>query len=388
MTCAVQTGIDVLRDNHFADLRGRRVGLLTHRAAVSSDGHTTLDLLLNADGVEVVAVFTPEHGYGAQMDAAVPSIIDSETGLPFLSLYGASRRPTAEQLAGIDLLLFDLQDVGARFYTYITTMGHTMEEAARLGIPCIVLDRPNVITGTKLEGPIMDPTLKSFVGYFQFPIRHGMTVGEVARWHAIQEKLDVDLRVVSMVGWVRTMWFDDTGLPWTPPSPAMRSPTTATLYPGICCLERSNVSVGRGTDHPFEWVGAPWVDENSLAGILEERQIPGVSFRAIDFSPAASLYADELCHGIAIEVTDRELLNSVQLGFQVLDAIHRQNPVELDFGNCIPLLGDAASVSALQSFIPVDEIFDTWENDLGTFSEARKEALLYADRVRLGAVEE
>jgi len=382
---AVQTGIDVLRAEGFAPLRGRRVGLITHRSALSSRGHSTLDELRGAPGVSIVAVFTPEHGYGAQMDEAVPSLIDVETGLPFYSLFGVSRRPSQEQLNGIDLLVCDLQDVGARFYTYITTMAYTMEEAARFGISYLVLDRPNVLNGIAIEGPLLRSEHRSFVGYFPFPIRHGLTIGEVAHWYVSKEKLDLDLNVIPVRGWQRGMWFDDTGLPWVPPSPAMRSLTTAILYPGICCLERTNVSVGRGTDHPFEWVGAPWVEAEALAATLEERAIAGVRFQPLDFSPASSIYAGEVCHGVAIEITDRNQLNSVQLGFHLLDAIHRQNPVEFDFGNSLPLLGDTASFEALRSFVPVEEIFALWERDLKAFAEEREDILLYRDSGELVA---
>lgn len=379
MAAMVLTGLDILCDTSFAPIAGRRVGLVTHRSAVDRYGVATFDRFRASGRFDLMAVFTPEHGYAAQSDEAVPSSIDSETGIPFYSLYGATRRPTTAMLRDMNLLVFDVQDVGARFYTYITTLAYIMEEAARFGIPLLVLDRPNVINGLQVEGPTLASHVRSFVGYFEFPIRHGMTVAEIACWHNAKAHLGLELHIVQMQGWRRGMWFDETGLPWLPPSPGMRSLTTATLYPGVCCLERTNVSVGRGTDHPFEWVGAPWIDEEALARDLESRRLPGVAFTPVDFTPAASTCSDQVCHGVALEITDRSKLDSVTLGFHLMDSIHRQNPVEFDFGDSQGLIGDEETLAALKSFVPVGEIVSKWQESLQRFRVAREEFLLYAE---------
>lgn len=377
MSCSVLTGIDVLQAEGFAPLAGRRVGLITHRSGVNRLGEPTFDIIHGAPNMDLVTVLTPEHGYGAQLDDKVPSSVDSETGIPFHSLYGDTRRPTPEMLDNLDTLVFDLQDVGARFYTYITTMAYAMEEAAIKGLTFVVLDRPNVINGVQVEGPVLCAEAKSFVGYYEVPVRHGMTVGELARWHRTKAALDLDLVVIAMQGWSRDLWFDETALPWLPPSPAMLSLTTAALYPGVCCMERMNLSVGRGTDHPFEWVGAPWIDEDALAQDLESRKIPGVAIQPIEFCPTRSQYADQVCHGVAVEVMDRNTLNVVALGVHLIDGIHRQNPVEFRFGDTLGLIGDPATLRSLKSYLPVEEIRQSWQPSIRAFEEEREPFLLY-----------
>lgn len=379
MSAQVLTGIDVLQHSEFEPIKRRRVGLITHRPATNRRGVSVFDVFRESQDVNLVSVFTPEHGYAAQWDETVPSSIDSESGIMFHSLYGETRRPTAEALDGIEVLVCDLQDVGARFYTYIATVAYALEEAAKHSIEFIVLDRPNPINGVLMEGPVLETGVESFVGYFHIPIRHGMTIGEIAQWHALKAGLNVNLEIIRCEDWQRRMWFDETGLPWSPPSPAMRSLATATLYPGVCCMERMNISVGRGTDLPFECVGAPWIDEEELVQNLESRDLTGVTCEAITFSPTRSVYADQVCHGVSIEITDREALNSVQLGLHLLDAIHRQNPVELDFRDSLPLIGDARTLTALQSYLPIHEIFDAWQEPLRQFEDDRKGCLLYHD---------
>jgi len=274
----VQSGIDALRGDGFAALQGKRIGLVTNHTGRARDGATTIDLLHGAKGVTLVRLFSPEHGIRGILDANVPSTTDEKTGLMIQSLYGDTRRPTTAMFEGIDTMVIDLQDVGARFYTYMTTMAYVMEEAAKNKTAVVVLDRPNPIGGYQIEGPILDKAALSFVGYYPMPIRHGMTLGELARLFNAENKIGVQLNVIQLRNWKRDAYFDATGLPWINPSPNMRNLIQATLYPGIGAIESTNVSVGRGTDTPFEQVGAPWIDGVALADALNARSIPGISF--------------------------------------------------------------------------------------------------------------
>lgn len=374
----VQLGIDVLRNEDFATLRGAKVGLITNHTGVDSNGAPTIDLLYRSPDVELVALFCPEHGMRGELDEKVPSSVDERTGLPIHSLYGDRRRPTAEMLQGVDALVFDIQDVGARFYTYTTTMAYTMEAAAVHGLRYIVLDRPNPIGGVSVEGPLVDEDQKSFVGYLPVPVRHGMTVGELARFFKETSRVDVDLTVVAMQDWQRSMWYDETGVAWRPPSPAMRTLTAAAFYPGVCLLERMNVSVGRGTDKPFEQVGAPWIEAESLAEDLNEREIPGVLFRPVEFSPTLRNFTNEVCHGVELILTDREALPSVTMGIHLIDALHRQNPVELRLAQSLRLIGSRRVVQQLLDFERPETIVAGWQEALGKFKEVREKYLLYA----------
>ena len=273
----VLTGIDVLRAEDFARLAGRHVGLVTNHTGRASDGTPTIDLLHDASHVSVVALFSPEHGIRGVLDESVPSSKDGKTGLPIYSLYGKTRRPTDEMLAGIDTLVVDLQDVGVRFYTYTTTLAYVMEEAAKHRIRVVVLDRPNPVNGWIVEGPPLDPEAVGFTGYLPaMPIRHGMTLGEVARLLNAEAGIHCDLEIVAMRHWTRSDWYDQTGLEWVNPSPNMRSLTEAELYPGLGMLEYANLSVGRGTDTPFERLGAPWIDGRQLAEAVNARHVAGV----------------------------------------------------------------------------------------------------------------
>jgi len=373
----VQLGTDVLRNEDFATLRGAKVGLITNHTGVDGNGTPTIDLLFNAPRVKLVALFCPEHGIRGELDDKVPSSVDERTGLPIHSLYGDTRRPTAEMLRGVDTLVFDVQDVGARFYTYTTTMAYTMEAAAMHGLRYVVLDRPNPIGGVGVEGPMADEDQKSFVGYIPVPVRHGMTVGELARFFKGVNRLDVDLTVVAMQGWRRSMWHDETGLTWRPPSPAMRTLTAAAFYPGVCLLERMNVSVGRGTDKPFEQLGAPWLEAESLAEDLNERKIPGVVFRPVEFSPTRRTFTDEVCHGVELLLTDRHALPSVTMGIHLIDAIHRQNPAELRLAQSLALIGSRRVVQQLLDFERPETIIAGWQQSLREFKEERRKYLIY-----------
>ena len=294
----VLNGIDVLEWDGFRPLRGRRVGLITNATGVSRDGRRSLDILAAAPGVELVAAFSPEHGLTARLEQNnIASGRDAGTGVPVFSLYGETRRPMPEMLRGIDTLVFDIQDVGVRFYTYITTLGYAMEAAARAKIRFVVLDRPNPISGVQVEGPLLDPEARSFIGYFSMPVRHGMTVGELARMFNAEQRLGATLEVIAMKGWKRGDWFDSTGLGWINPSPNIRNLSQATLYPGVGLLEFSNISVGRGTDSPFELVGAPWIQATELAAFLKRRKLPGVRFLPVRFTPSGSVFAGEALPG-------------------------------------------------------------------------------------------
>jgi uncharacterized protein YbbC (DUF1343 family) len=317
----VQTGIDALVARRFGPMVGLRVGLITNHSGFDSAGRRTIDLFYKAPGVKLVAIFSPEHGFYGKVEKKVSSTKEPCTGLPVYSLYGDMARPTKKMLSTLDALVFDVQDVGVRFYTYITTMGYAMEAAAEKGIPFYVLDRPNPITGSLVQGPIMDQDLKSFTGYFPLPIRHGLTVGELAKMFNAENRIGVKLHVIKMVGYKRTDWYDETGLPWVNPSPNLRSLTQAILYPGVALVEGANVSVGRGTDKPFEFLGSPWIKAKELVEYLNNREINGVKFWPVHFLPGSSRFQNEVCHGVQIILTDRQALDCALLGVEIMSAL-------------------------------------------------------------------
>jgi uncharacterized protein YbbC (DUF1343 family)/CubicO group peptidase (beta-lactamase class C family) len=346
----VLTGIDVLRAEHFARLHGRHVGLITNQTGRASDGASTIDLLHADPAVTLVALFSPEHGIRGVLDDDVASTTDEATGLPVYSLYGATRRPTDEMLKGIDTVVVDLQDTGARFYTYPTTMAYVMEEAAKRRIRVVVLDRPNPVNGWQIEGPALDDASRGFVGYLSgMPIRHGLTIGELARLYNIEGHINCDLDVVTMKSWTRSEWFDETGLEWVSPSPNMRNLIEATLYPGLAVLEYANVSVGRGTDTPFEQIGAPWINGRTLSDLLNQRGIPGVRVYPVRFTPSTSMFAGQVCQGVFFVVTDREALRPVRLGVEVAAALVRLHGDRFEFGKTTLLLGSSDDVAALKA---------------------------------------
>jgi uncharacterized protein YbbC (DUF1343 family) len=315
----VLPGIDVLANDGFAPLRGKRVGLVTNHTGLAADGRSTIDVLHQASGVQLVALFSPEHGIrGVLDDENVPSSRDEKTGLPIHSLYGATRRPTADMLKGLDVIVIDLQDIGARFYTYMTTAAYVMEEAAKRKIAVMVVDRPNPINGWQIEGPGVDEELESFIAYFRaMPIRHGMTLGELVGLFNAENEIGAALTVVPVANWRRDQWFDETGLGWVNPSPNMRNLNQATLYPGIGAIEYSNVSVGRGTNQPFEQLGAPWIDGRELAAALNARALAGIRFYPVAFTPTSSKYANERCEGVFMVITDRNALATARLGLEI-----------------------------------------------------------------------
>jgi uncharacterized protein YbbC (DUF1343 family)/CubicO group peptidase (beta-lactamase class C family) len=374
----VLAGIDVLRSDGFAALAGKRVGLLTNHTGRARDGAATIDLLASAPGVKLVALFSPEHGIRGVLDSSVPSVKDEKTGLPIHSLYGDTRRPTAEMLNGLDAVVIDLQDVGARFYTYMTSMAYVMEEAAARKVAVVVLDRPNPIGGVQVEGPSLDESAVSFIGYLPaMPIRHGLTMGELARLFNAEKKMNVNLSVVAMKNWRRDAWFDDTGLTWIGPSPNMRNLHQATLYPGIGAFEGSNISVGRGTDTPFEQVGAPWIDGVRLAEALNGRRLPGVRFYPVRFTPTASKFSGEECQGVFIVITDRNALRPVRVGVELAAALLKLFPGKFDVDASARLFGSTAGLSRLRAGDDPATIASGWAGGEGRWRLLRNKYLLY-----------
>jgi uncharacterized protein YbbC (DUF1343 family)/CubicO group peptidase (beta-lactamase class C family) len=370
-------GIDVLARDGFTLLKGRRLGLITNQTGRNREGRSTIDLLHQAPDVKLVALFSPEHGIRGLVDEKVPDSVDEKTGLPIYSLYGETRRPTAEMLKGIDTLVYDIQDIGARFYTYISTLGLAMEEAARNRIRFVVLDRVNPIGGVEVEGPIADEDKLSFTAYHQLPVRHGMTVGELAQLFNRERKINADLQVVPVENWRRDSWFDETGLVWINPSPNMRSLAEATLYPGIGLLETTNVSVGRGTDTPFEVVGAPWIDGRKLAAALNGSRLAGVSFVPVRFTPRASAHRDAECGGINVVITDRARFEPVTTGLEIAAQLLKLYPKDFTADKLNGLLVNGKVYDALRQGADGRALRQIWESDLVVFRSTRARYLLY-----------
>jgi len=374
----VLTGIDVLVRDNFRHLAGKRVAVITNHTGLDRDRHRTATLLSKAEGIRLVAIFGPEHGATGTFDqATVPDGVDEETGVPVKSLYGKTRRPTAAMLADVDAIVFDIQDIGCRFYTYIATMLEAMKAAAEHGKTFVVLDRPNPVNGVSMAGPLVDAGRGSFVGCHPIPLRHGMTVGELASMCAADLKLDLDLVVIPCEGWRRADAFDATGLEWVNPSPNMRSLTEAFLYPGIGLLEFTNLSVGRGTDTPFEVIGAPWLDGRPLADALAARHIPGVGFVPIRFTPKASTFSGEACGGVNITITDRASLDPVRVGLEIAVAIRRLHPQAWKAEKLDGLLLHRTTLTAILAGEPADVVLRSSRDGLKEFAARRGGWLLY-----------
>lgn len=373
----VLNGIDVLQRDGFKQLAGMRVGLVTNHTGRDRAGRASIDVLHNAPGVKLIALFAPEHGIRGLADDKISDSKDEKTGLPIYSLYGETRRPKPEHLKDLDALVFDIQDVGARFYTYISTLGHVMEEAAKAKLPVFVLDRPNPIGGIEVDGPLADSERYSFTAYHSIPVRHGMTIGELGRLFNEQRKIGCDLRIVKMDGWRRAMWLDETNLTWINPSPNMRSLTEATLYPGIGLLETTNVSVGRGTDTPFELVGAPWIDGQQLAAYLNSQRIAGVRFVPVRFTPNASVFKNEECGGVNVIVTDRARFRPVLNGLEMAVALRKLYPNDWKIDSYLRLLVNMDSLERLKRGETAAQIANSWTASLDDFRRARAAVLLY-----------
>lgn len=373
----VLTGIDVLEAEKFAPLRGKHVGLVTNHTGVDGQGRTTIDLLEHAPGVTLVALFSPEHGLAGTMDTKVASSHDAGSGLPVYSLYGDTRRPTDEMLKGIDTLVFDVQDAGVRFYTYTTTMAYCMEEAAKHNIAFYVLDRPNPIGGEIVEGPMLDADQTSFVGYFPLPVRYGLTIGELAQLFNQENHINADLHVIAMRNWHRSYFLDSTGVRWIPPSPALRTTKGAILYPGLEILVNSGISVGRGTETPFEEFGAPWMDGKRVADSLNALRLPGLRFKEYSFIPVTGTYVGQRCGGVAVRITDRAAVRSMRLGIELAVMLHKLYPQEFNVPKMQRLTGNAETLRMIESGSSASEIVASWQKNLEAFDLVRRKYFLY-----------
>ena len=374
----VLAGVDVLDAEGFARLRGKRVGLLTNQTGRTRSGVSTADALSRARDVALVALFSPEHGIRGLADDKVASSRDDRTGLPIYSLYGDTHRPTAEMLQGIDALVVDLQDIGSRFYTYPAAMAYVMEGAAKHKLPVFVLDRPNPIGGFDIEGPMQDSAERRDIAYFRMPIRHGLTLGELARLFNDELPIGADLTVVPMTNWSRDEWFDETGLTWVNPSPNMRNMVAATLYPGIGAIEGTNISVGRGTETPFEQIGAPWIDAGRLAAALNARALAGVRFYPVAFTPAAGAkLGGQACNGVFILVTDRDRMRPVRIGLEVAATLSRLYGAQFKLEDAALLFGSKSMLEKIRAGEDPAAIAASWAKDEAEWRLTRSKYLLY-----------
>ncbi|WP_277674248.1 exo-beta-N-acetylmuramidase NamZ family protein [Piscibacillus halophilus] len=384
---SLELGVEVLLNEQKELIDGKNVGLITNPTGVDKELNSIVDTLHNDPDVNLTALYGPEHGVrgDAQAGEYVEFYIDEITGLPVYSLYGQTRKPTPEMLEDIDVLLFDIQDVGTRFYTYIYTMAYAMEAAEENDIEFVVLDRPNPISGTKVQGPVLEEEYKSFVGNYEIPLRHGMTVGELANLFNEEFEIGADLTVVEMNGWKRNMYYEDTNLEFVLPSPNMPTLDTALVYPGAALIEGTNVSEGRGTTKPFELIGAPFINSAELATHLNNQNLPGVTFRAASFTPTFSKHAGDLSHGIEIHVTHQQSYNPVTTGLHIVKAIHDLYPEDFEFraensagiSFFDNLIGNGWVREAIENGESVGDIQDEWQDELNEFKEIRENYLLY-----------
>jgi uncharacterized protein YbbC (DUF1343 family)/CubicO group peptidase (beta-lactamase class C family) len=382
---SVKTGIDVLEEHGFDVLqvagRKKRIGLLTNQTGVDANGQRTIDVLAKAPGVSLDAIFSPEHGVTGTLDTTdVNNSKDAATGIPVYSVYGTkdtARRPPPDVLKQLDAVVVDIQDAGVRFYTYETSLGYFLEAAVKAGVELIVLDRPDPITGSFVQGPVSDPGLKNFTNYWTVPVRHGMTMGELAKMFNTERNINAKLTVVAMEGWERGDWFDSTGLDWINPSPNLRSVTAAALYPGVGLIEYTNVSVGRGTDTPFELLGAPWMKSRELAAYLNARGIAGVRFVPVTFTPASSNYSGQKCDGVNLVLTDRNALDAPELGIELAAALRKLYPADYKMERMIELLVNQNAYDGIVAGEDPRRIAQDWQEDLNRFEGLRKKYLLY-----------
>jgi uncharacterized protein YbbC (DUF1343 family) len=382
---SVKNGIDVLEEHEFDVLQvvghKTRIGLVTNQTGVDADGRRTIDVLAQAPGVSLEAIFSPEHGVTGMLDTTdVANTKDAATGIPVYSVYGAkdaARRPPPDVMKSLDAVVFDIQDAGVPFFTYETTLGYFLEAAAAAGVEMIVLDRPDPITGSFVQGPVGDAGQERFTNYWTVPVRHGMTLGELAKMFNAEQNINAKLTVVPMEGWQRGDWFDSTGLEWVNPSPNLRSVTEATLYPGVGLIEYTNVSVGRGTDTPFELVGAPWIKSRELAAYLNVRGIAGVRFVPITFTPTASNYAGQKCEGANVVLTERNALDAPELGIELAAALRTLYPVDFKIERMAELLVNQAAYDGITSGKDPRRIAQDWQEELKKFESVRQKYLIY-----------
>jgi uncharacterized protein YbbC (DUF1343 family)/CubicO group peptidase (beta-lactamase class C family) len=383
---SVKTGIDVLEEHNFRELRGDsenmiRVGLVTNQTGLDSRGERTADVLAHAPGIELAAIFSPEHGISGAADTTeIEDSKDDATAAPVYSVYGNTdekRRPSAAELAGLDLIVFDIADVGVRFYTYETTLGYFLEAAATMGKPIVVLDRPNPLGGSFVQGPVADAGREAFTSYWRTPVRHGMTMAELAQMFNAERGIHAKLSVVPMEGWMRGDWFDSTGAVWTNPSPNMRSLNEAILYPGLGLIETSNISVGRGTGTPFELVGAPWMHAADLARYLNARELAGVRFVPVRFTPTSSIHANQICDGVNILIADRNALDAPEVGIEIAAALHTLYPDKYKLEGVDTLLVNRDTLNALKAGEDPRRIAEQWQDEIQEFEKGRAKYLLY-----------
>ena len=373
----MQTGLDVLESQKFAPLRGKHVGLITNHTGHDRERNPTVDLLKSAPGVQLKVLFSPEHGLAGRNDEKITSSKDPATGLPVHSLYGETLRPTDEMLKGIDALVFDVQDAGVRFYTYTTTMAYCMEEAAKRQIAFFVLDRPNSLGGEIVEGPMLDPDKANFVAYFPLPVRYGLTIGELAQLFNAENHIGTDLHIIAMKNWHRNYFFESTGIKWIPPSPNLRTVKGSILYAGIEILQNAGVSVGRGTETPFEEFGAPWLNGDEVAAALNERHLPGLHFVAQPFIPVSGLYSGQRCGGVAIRITDRSSVRAMRMGLEIAAVLRKLYPQQFDPAKLLPLVGNADTIQQLQAGVAPEKIVASWSGALVAFDQIRRKYFLY-----------
>jgi len=388
----VKIGAEILIEKHLDLIKGKKIGIVTNHTGILPDGRHIVDVLNEIEDVKVVALFGPEHGIRGEVPdgKSISHGVDTKTGIPVFSLYGEVKKPTTEMLKDIDVLIFDIQDVGARFYTYISTMSYCMEACAEMGKKFIVLDRPNPVRGVYVDGPILEPRFKSFVGLHPIPVAHGMTVGELAKmfneeaW--LENGMKADLTVIKMENYSRKLWFDQTGLPWIKPSPNMMTLKTAIVYTATCFIEGTNVSEGRGTQHPFEWIGAPWIDGSKLANELNSYNLPGVRFEPISFIPTDiekvtvdPKYEGERCSGIYLNVYDREKFEPVKVGVYILYALKKLYSDKFKWRTAGQdrLWGTDKIRLMIDEGKKPEEIIKTWESELKKFLGIRQKYLLY-----------
>jgi uncharacterized protein YbbC (DUF1343 family) len=373
----VQLGIDVLETEKFAPLRGKHIGLITNHTGQDALGRSTIDQLTHAPGVQLVALFSPEHGPAGRNDENVSSGKDTATGLPIYSLYGDTRRPTDDMLKNVDTLVFDVQDAGVRFYTYTTTLAYCMEEAAKRNIAVYVLDRPNPLGGEIIEGPELDADKTSFTAYYPIPIRYGLTIGELAQFFNNENHIGCNLHVIEMKNWHRNYFFESTGIRWTPPSPNLRTLKGSIVYPGLEILQAAGVSVGRGTESPFEEFGAPWIIGADVASDLNALRLPGLHFSDQPFIPVSGLYGGRRCGGVGVRVTDRAAVRSIRMGIEIATILKKRYPNDFDPSKLMVLVGNQQTIDMLVKGDSPDAIVNSWAPSLASFDATRRKYFIY-----------
>jgi uncharacterized protein YbbC (DUF1343 family) len=378
---SVRCGIDVLASRGFAPLKFRRVGLVTNHTGRALDGRSTIDVLFHAPDVKLVRLFSPEHGVRGALDTEkIADGVDEATGLPIVSLYeGKKRKPSPGDLADLDVLVYDIQDIGVRYYTYISTLGLVLEAVKEAGKALVVLDRPNPIGGLDVAGPVRDDDQASFIAFHAIPIRHGMTVGELAKLYNAERKIGADLEVVPCEGWTRDATYDRTGLAWVNPSPNMRSLTEAMLYPGVGWLEATNLAIGRGTDTPFERVGAPWIKPVEWAAALNGAAIPGARFIPTEFVPSERQYKGERCGGVQILIVDWSDFDPIRLGLGLASTLRKLYRDQWKPDRLLPMLADHATHQAILDGKPAGRIEALWVQELTDFAQVRRRYLIYSE---------